>query len=173
MYSFNVPFMMTNSTFTIRPPQSKDEWDVVRQLLIDYRNEFDDKTCFTSFDDELQNIEGVYADPRKHKLIAIEQPGNKIVGCVGVRMFASGVAEMKRLYVIPSHRGLHLGSKLAKEIISIATKMKFDKMILDTMHEMQDAQKLYQRLGFVMAEPYDHQDPNKVVCFEKMLGEHL
>ncbi len=58
--------MMTKSTFTIRPPQSKDEWDVVRQLLIDYRNEFDDKTCFTSFEEELQNIEGVYADPRKH-----------------------------------------------------------------------------------------------------------
>ncbi len=91
------------------------------------------------------------------------------MGCVGLRMHSPGVAEMKRLYVIPSHRGLHLGSKLAKEIISIATKMKYDKMILDTMHEMQDAQKLYQRLGFVVAEPYDHQDPKKVVCYERKL----
>ena len=171
MYSFNVPFMMTNPTYTIRPPQSKDEWDVVRQLLIDYQNEFDDKTCFTSFEEELQNIEGVYADPRKHKLIVVEQPGNKIVGCVGLRTYSPGVAEMKRLYVIPSHRGLHLGSRLAKEIISIASKMKFEKMILDTMYEMQDAQKLYQRLGFVVTGPYDHQDPLKVVCYEKMLGQ--
>ncbi len=163
-------FMMISPTYTLRPPQSKKEWDVVKGLLIDYRNEFDDKTCFTSFEEELENIEGLYADPRKVKLIAVEHPGNKIVGCVGLRTLEAGVAEMKRLYVIPSHRGLHIGRMLADEIIAIATKMKYRKIILDTMNEMQDAKRLYQRLGFVVIEPYDQQDPQKVVCFEKMLG---
>lgn len=161
--------MAKKPTYSIRPPQSREEWETVRHLLVDYRNEFDDETCFTSFDEELENIERVYADPRKYKLVAVEHPGNKIVGCVGLREFSPGVAEMKRLYVIPSHRGLHLGKKLAEEIISIATKMKYKKMILDTMHAMQDAQKLYQRMGFVVAEPYDNQDPSKVVCYEKSL----
>jgi ribosomal protein S18 acetylase RimI-like enzyme len=171
MYSFNVPFMTKTLTFIIRPPQSKKEWDVVRQLLIDYQNEFDDKTCFTSFEEELANLEGLYADPRKHKLIAVEQPGNEIVGCVGMRTLAPGIAEMKRLYVKPSHRGLHLGSLLAKEIISFATKMKYHKMMLDTMHEMEDAQKLYKRLGFVVTEPYDEHDPRHVVFYEKILDQ--
>ena len=161
--------MNMSATYEIRPPQSKEEWDVVRKLLLDYRDEFDDKTCFTSFEEELQNIEGLYADPRKVKLVAVEHPGNKIVGCVGLRTLSPGVSEMKRLYVVPSHRGLHLGRKLADAIIDIATKMKYEKMILDTMNEMQDAQKLYQRLGFVVIPPYDHQDPSKVVCYEKVL----
>lgn len=163
--------MTKKPAYSIRPPQSREEWEEVRHLLVDYRNEFDDKTCFTSFDEELENIERVYADPRKYKLVAVEHPGNKIVGCVGLREFSPGVAEMKRLYVIPSHRGLHLGKKLAEEIISIATKMKYKKMILDTMNEMKDAQKLYKRMGFVEAEPYDNQDTSKVVCYEKNLEQ--
>ena len=162
--------MVKNPTYSIRPPQSRDEWNVVRHLLQDYRSEFDDQTCFTSFDEEMENIEGYYADPRKYKLIAIEQPGNTIVGCVGLRALSPDVAEMKRLYVVPSHRGSGIGKRLAEEIISVASKMKFKKMVLDTMHEMKDAQQLYQRLGFVVAEPYEDQDLTKMVCYEKILA---
>jgi ribosomal protein S18 acetylase RimI-like enzyme len=163
--------MTKTPTYTIRPPQSRAEWEVVRKLLLDYRNEFDDETCFTSFEEEMENIEHLYADPRKFKLIAVEQPGNKIVGCVGLRGLSGEVSEMKRLYVIPSHRKLKIGKRLAEEIISIAKKMKFKTMVLDTMHEMQAAQYLYKDLGFYLSLPYDHQDPEKLVCYELNLGD--
>lgn len=163
--------MKQNPIYIIRPPESRREWEVVRGLLQDYRNEFDDETCFTSFDQEMENLEGYYADPRKYKLIAVERPGNQIVGCVGLRALSPDVAEMKRLYVRPSHRGKLLGKKLAEEIMDIAIKMKFKKMVLDTMHEMKDAQKLYRDLGFVACEPYEDQDPEKMVCYEKNLKE--
>src|SRR5687768_10649370 len=168
LYSFGFPMVKTH-TYTLRPPQSQEEWNAVRRLLHDYRNEFEDQTCFTSFDDEMVNIEGYYADPRKYKLIAVEQPGNKIVGCVGLRSLSPDLSEMKRLYVIPSHRNLGLGKKLAEEIISIAAKMKYKKMILDTMHEMEDAQKLYEKLGFVVTEPHDPDDKRNVVYYQKSL----
>ena len=98
----------------------------------------------------------------------MEYPGNKIVGCVGLRALSSDVAEMKRLYVIPSHRGLHIGKMLAEEIISVAQKMKFKKMVLDTMHEMKSAQNLYRRLGFVFTPPHDANDTRNVVYFERV-----
>lgn len=160
---------MTTANYTIRPPQSKAEWDIVRNLLEDYRNEFEDQSCFTSFDEEQRNIEGYYADPRKQKLIAVEQPGNKIIGFVGMRTLSPGVAEMKRLYVIPSHRGQQLGERLANEIISFARKMKYKTMVLDTMNEMEAARHLYQKLGFNTTTPYNNQDPEKVECYEKKL----
>ena len=162
--------MTTAATYSIRPPQSKEEWNAIRQLLLDYRNEFDDKTCYTSFEEELENIEHLYADPRKFKLVVVERPGNKVVGCVGLRPITPEVAEMKRLYVAPSHRGHHLGRKLAEEIISIAGKMKYKKMVLDTMHEMRDAQKLYMQLGFVVTAPHDPADTRNVVYYEKILS---
>ena len=161
--------MDDSTTYKIRPPQSAKEWDIIRKLLLDYRNEFEDQTCFTSFEQELKNIEGLYADPRKFKLVAVEHPGNKIVGCVGLRPVSREIAEMKRLYVTPSHRGKQLGRKLAEEIIAIASKMKYQKMVLDTMHEMQDAQKLYRQLGFVIAPPHDPTDTRNVVYYEKFL----
>jgi putative acetyltransferase len=158
-----------DSAFTIRPPASSDEWMIVRQLLIDYRNEFDDETCFTSFEDELNDLEGVYADPGKWKLIAVEEPSQKIVGCVAARTLSPGVAEMKRLYVIPSHRGYHLGRRLAEEIITLTQQDQYTRMVLDTMLEMKDAQRLYERLGFRVVGPYDNQDLSKLICYEKEL----
>ena len=161
--------MAGSFTYVIRPPASKKEWDVVRNMLQSYQDEFEDQTCFTSFEEELRNIERFYADPRKYKLIAVEYPGNTIVGCVGLRALSAEVAEMKRLYVIPSHRGLHIGKMLAEEIISVAQKMKFHKIVLDTMHEMHSAQKLYKGLGFVTTPPHDATDTRNVVYFEKVL----
>lgn len=156
-------------TYTIRPPATSSEWKVVRQLLIDYRNEFDDETCFTSFEEEFNNLEAVYTEAGKWKLIVVEETSQKIVGCVGVRTLSPGVAEMKRLYVIPSHRGLHLGKRLAEEIIELVKKNHYDRMLLDTMLEMKDAQRLYERLGFRIVGAYDHQDLSKLICFEKEL----
>ena len=104
--------------YIIRPPQTREEWDELPGLLLDYRNEFDDKTCFTSFEEEIADIEKVYNVPGSHLFIAIEESDKKIVGCVAMRTISPGVAEMKRLYVIPSCRGLHLGENLALKIIS-------------------------------------------------------
>ncbi len=159
-----------SKSYVIRPPQSADEWTAVRQLLIDYKNEFEDDTCFTSFEAELSNIEALYQETGKYKLIAVEEPGGQVVGCVGLRTLSSGVAEMKRLYVMPSHRGLHLGKTLANEIMELAIRHGYQRMILDTMTEMKDAQQLYQRLGFKVMDPYNNQDPAKVFCYEKILS---
>ena len=157
-------------TYTIRPPQQDAEWSAVRQMLLDYYDEFDDKTCFTSFEAELNNIQALYKEPGKYKLIAVEQPGGKVVGCVAIRTLSPGLAEMKRLYVIPSHRKLQLGKKLAEEIITLSIREGYERMILDTMMEMKQAQSLYRRLGFEVMEPYNNQDPDKVICYEKMLS---
>jgi len=156
-------------SFTIRSPQSNNEWATVKQLLIAYRSEFDDQTCFTSFEQEMDNIEQYYSDLEKIKLIAVEDASDTIVGCVALRPFTPDVAEMKRLYVIPEYRGYKLGRILAEAIIEKAIEQGYHSMILDTMHEMQSAQQLYFNLGFHTIPPYQQQDESKVICFEKIL----
>ena len=158
---------MNVDDYIIRPPQTPEEWAEIPALLLDYRNEFDDETCFTSFEEEMADIERVYNTPDSQLFIAIEESDKKIVGCVAMRTLAPGVAEMKRLYVVPSCRGLHLGEDLALEILSYAEEKNYDRMLLDTMNEMHAAQKLYRQLGFTKIEPYRDQDPTKVVCYEK------
>ncbi len=153
--------------FIIRSPESSEEWATVKKLLLDYRSEFDDETCFTSFDQEIENIEAYYSEKDKIKLIAKETLTGTLAGCVALRRFSPGVAEMKRLYVIPSYRGQNLGRQLAEAIIEKAMEQGYHTMILDTMHEMQAAQQLYLLLGFHPIPPYNDQDESKVKCFEK------
>jgi carbonic anhydrase len=159
---------MKQEEYNIRPPLSASEWSVIPGMLLDYRNEFDDETCFTSFEEEMADIRNVYTAPGSHLLLAVENSNNKIVGCVGMRTLSHGIAEMKRLYVIPTHRGFQLGKKLATEIMAYAEEKKYDRMLLDTMYEMRAAQKLYEQLGFTIIEPYNDQDTSKVVCFQKI-----
>jgi|WetSurMetagenome_2_1015567.scaffolds.fasta_scaffold565887_2 putative acetyltransferase len=153
----------------IRSPESAEEWATVKRLLLDYRNEFDDQTCFTSFDQEMENIEQYYSDNDKIKLIVVDEENNTIAGCVAMRSFSPEVAEMKRLYVVPTYRGEKLGRKLAEAIIEKAVELGYHSMILDTMYEMQSAQQLYYSLGFHTIPPYNQQDESKVICFEKVL----
>jgi ribosomal protein S18 acetylase RimI-like enzyme len=155
--------------FIIRSPQSSEEWEVVKKLLIDYRNEFDDQTCFTSFEQEMDNIEVYYSEPDKIKLIALDEENGMIAGCVAMRAFTPEIAEMKRLYVVPAYRGYKLGRQLAEAIIEKAVEYGYHSMILDTMYEMQAAQQLYYNLGFHTIPPYNQQDESKVICFEKTL----
>jgi ribosomal protein S18 acetylase RimI-like enzyme len=121
----------------------------VKKLLIDYRNEFDDQTCFTSFEQEMENIELYYSDPDKIKLIAVDEEYriHRRLRCYEA-IYNPGIAEMKRLYVVPAFRGYKLGRILAEAIMDKAAEQGFHSMILDTMHEMHAAQQLYFNLGF-------------------------
>jgi ribosomal protein S18 acetylase RimI-like enzyme len=156
--------------YIIRPPQTTYEWEEVKRLLIDYRYEFRDGDCFTSFEEELNDIEHLYAQEGKRKLIAVSKDNGVMAGMAAFRTLSPGVAEMKRLYVVPEYRGQHLGYALASSVLEEVTKRGFQRLVLDTMVEMKAAQELYQRLGFHVIEPYNHQDRVKVVCFEKKIG---
>ena len=117
----------------------------------------------------MANIESLYAQEGLHKLIAVSETDGEIVACIAYRTFAPGVAEMKRLYVKPAHRGRHLGRILAETIINITREGGLDKLILDTMVEMKAPQQLYHQLGSHMIPPHDDQDPERLLCYEKQL----
>jgi putative acetyltransferase len=155
--------------FIIRSPENDDEWAAVKTMLAAYWDEFEDKTCFTSFEDEMHHIQLLYTDPGKCKLIAIDTVSNGVVGCVALRGYGRGMAEMKRLYVIPKYRGYQLGKALAEAIIQKGAARGYTSMMLDTMMEMKAAQNLYVNLGFHQIPPYNQQDETKIICYEKIL----
>jgi hypothetical protein len=76
---------LKSSIYTIRPPQNTSEWNAVKKLLKDYRAEFNDDECFTSFEEEMADIENVYHVPGSQLFIAVEESENKIVGCIAMR----------------------------------------------------------------------------------------
>jgi putative acetyltransferase len=125
----------------------------VRELFLEYANSLNFNFCFQSFEKELAGLPGDYVFPEGMLLLALadDQPA----GCVALHKLEDGICEMKRLYVRPQFRGTGIGSQLVRSVIESAVSMGYLRMRLDTIaSQMQDAVRMYRRVGFVEIPAY-------------------
>lgn len=148
-------------------PQSDAEIAVIRELFHEYAASLNFDLCFQDFQKELDALPGDYAPPSGCLLLADRD--SDVAGCVGLRRFADGVCEMKRLYVRPPFRGLGIGKMLAMRIIDEARRLDYSKMRLDTVNTMVEAISLYQKLGFLEIDSYRYNPIEGVRYFELRL----
>ncbi|WP_066706683.1 helix-turn-helix domain-containing GNAT family N-acetyltransferase [Celeribacter ethanolicus] len=87
-------------------------------------------------------------------------------GCVGLKGTDKGYAEIKRLWVAPSARGLGLAKRLMSKAESYAREMGITTLRLDTNSALPEAAGLYQRLGWSEIERFND-DPYPDLFFEK------
>jgi ribosomal protein S18 acetylase RimI-like enzyme len=125
--------------------------DIVRTIFREYAESLGIDLGFQQFDDELAGLPGKFAAPQGCVLLASNDDGD-IVGCVAMRPIDETICEMKRLYVRPAGRGLHVGRQLATRICAAAKQAGYRRMRLDTLPTMHAALALYASLGF---EPID------------------
>ncbi len=124
----------------------------IRRLLSEYQTGLSVDLCFQGFEEELAALPGAYAPPRGNLLLAMRD--DEALGCVGVRPLDAGRCEMKRLYVRPAGRGQGLGRQLAERAIAFARAAGYREMVLDTLPQMVEAQRLYAVLGFTECAAY-------------------
>lgn len=131
-----------------------DEADLpaVRALLREYEDALGVSLAFQDFDREVRDLPGDYAPPPGALLVARDD--GLTVGCVALRPLDASTCEMKRLYVRPTLRGHGAGRRLAEAVIAEARRIGYERMRLDTLPGMEDAQALYDRLGFRDIAPY-------------------
>ncbi|MCA6123673.1 MarR family transcriptional regulator [Bradyrhizobium sp. WSM 1704] len=90
------------------------------------------------------------------------------VGCVGLKGSGSELAEIKRLWVAPSARGLGLGRRLIDAAESAARELGIAVLRLDTNSALAEAGQLYRKSGWTEI-PRFNDDPYPDLFFEKRL----
>jgi putative acetyltransferase len=133
-------------------PRSEADWRQARRLVEEYAASLNLDLSFQDFGHEIEHLAGEYGAPAGAFLLAEEN--GAFFGCVGLRQFADGVGEIKRLYVSPAARVRGVGRLLAEGIVAAAKRLGYARLLLDTLPSMTEAQSLYRSLGFKPTAPY-------------------
>lgn len=147
--------------------QTAADYEIGKELFIEYAQSLGFDLGFQGFDEELEQIQKKYGTPEGALILAWHE--QKAVGCVGIRKLDDGTAELKRLYVKPDYRKFKLGEELMILSIQEAKKLGYPALKLDTLASFTPAVNLYKKLGFQEIEPYNYNPFDNVVYMELKL----
>src|SRR6266700_5882222 len=104
--------------------------ETARRLFQAYADSLPFSLDFQNFAAELAGLPAPYTPPAGCLLLARE--AGAAVGVVGLKPLAAGIAEIKRLYVVPQARGTGVGRGLAERAVEAATAKGYERVRLDT-----------------------------------------
>jgi len=89
-------------------------------------------------------------------------------GCGGLKIYPAEFAEVKRMYVRPSHRRLGLGNAMLDHLAEVARQHDLQWLRLETGVYQIEAIGLYQRYGFRRRPPFaEYREDPLSAYFEK------
>ena len=122
------------------------------QMLKDNDPKMESYLELQRYDDELADLHHKYGEPDGRLYIAYL--GEKSAGCVGMKRQDERSCELKRLYVRPEYRGRGLARYLTELILGEAKKAGYERVLLDTLSFLGEAQALYKSIGFYEIPKY-------------------
>lgn len=90
-------------------------------------------------------------------------------GLGGVRHLETEVAEVKSMFVAPTHRGIGLGRTILTELEAVAARHGCKAIRLDTSDYLTEAVGLYRSAGYREVPPYND-NPKASLWFERRLA---
>ena len=123
--------------------------DEVRELFEEYSRQIGVDLCVQNFAAELSGL------PDNYDTLLVAREGPNLAGCAGIRKFRAEpeTAELKRLYVRASYRGMGLGRQLTEAAIREAAQLRYQWLRLDTLASMTAAIAMYRAMGFEEVGP--------------------
>lgn len=159
-----------------------DQPVIDRSDLVLVRTRYDDVDAWalvTALHAEQQAMYGFADDPRKLGPDDFDATGGvflvgyldgRAVGCGGLRVVDATTAEVKRVYVLPSHRGQGYGRQILAALETKAEQVGASALILETGARNTQALRLYAAAGYEGIAPYvRHRDPAVNRAFAKSI----
>ena len=140
---------MSENSFVIREIQQDDNPKIaaaIRSVLI----EMGVPKVGTAYEDTaLDCMTETYEGSKKSYFVVAK--GNTIFGGAGIAQldnYEGNICELQKMYFMPEARGKGLGSQMMAKCLDFAKQAGFEKCYLETMPYMDDARKLYRKVGF-------------------------
>jgi GNAT superfamily N-acetyltransferase len=109
------------------------------------------------------SLDAMVTEAQRHGAFYLVEVDGAAVGLGGLRRFADGVAEVKRMYVRPDQRGRRLGATLLARLVEDARSLGYAHVRLETGKFMAAAHRTYEAAGFVDRDPYeDAENPKEL-----------
>ena len=140
---------MILSDFNIREIEQKDNVKIataIREVLIEYGV----PKIGTAYADKILDTLFEAYSTKKAIYFVIENNG-EIYGGAGIQQlnnFEGNVCELQKMYFKNEARGIGLGSKMMDICLQKAKEFGFEKCYLETLPYMEEARKLYRKVGF-------------------------
>ncbi len=121
-------------------------------------------STFTAMEIQLR-ADAIRADSDRIVAYAGQQP----VGIGALRLHGTGTAEIKRMYVVPEHRGAGVAKRILEELERRARGHGLRAIRLDTNARLVEANRMYLAAGFRRIEDYNS-NPRANRWYEKSLA---
>ncbi len=135
--------------FHIRPIGAEDD-AAVKRIIEKVMTEFG---CtgegYAIHDAEVRHMTESYSKERTRYWVVLRN--GEVVGGGGIAPLQGGdgkTCELRKMYFLEEARGIGAGRKLMEEALSFAKSVGYTKCYLETVDQMKDAQKLYEKNGF-------------------------
>ena len=130
----------------IKPADNAEIATIIRSSLAEFGAA---KPGTVYFDPTTDDLHTLFRQPRSRYYVA-ESEGKLLGGC---GIFPSpglpeGTCELVKMYLRPEARGLGLGRKMVAMALDTAREMGYRRVYLETMPELAQAVKVYERFGF-------------------------
>jgi putative acetyltransferase len=141
---------MTATDFTIRPIEQKDNGAlaiIIRKTLEEFGANHPGTVYYDAATDAL--FELFSTTPGSAYFVAEKE--EQVVGGGGIFPSAglpADTCELVKMYLLPAARGIGLGKRIIEECILFARQCGYKNIYIETMPELQQALKTYEKFGF-------------------------
>jgi putative acetyltransferase len=102
------------------------------------------------------------------KCVILVYRNKTAVACGAIREWASGIMEIKRMFVLPEFRRQGFAQIVVSNLESWATELGYEKCILETGKNQPEAIQLYQKIGYQITANYgQYVHVANSVCMQK------
>ena len=137
--------------YTIRPVRKKDNpaiASVIRSVMTEFGAVGEG---YSIVDPEVDDMFGNYKKANRSCYFVIEDAESVIVGGGGVAALNGGdgqTCELRKMFYLPSIRGIGMGSRLLRMLLDEATSFGYHQCYLESLVRMDAAVRLYEAYGF-------------------------